>query len=306
MSGEEARWTFASAEAKAASDEAYAQHEQRRQARHTKTVCQAGREALRKAGEADLPRDERRMFDTILSLTWGWNRLTDDVSLPQLGQLNGMGGSAEYRQKEASRLVRALAGRGLVTYSPGNGRGKLSQIGLPVVIREAPKGGTDDAETTTPFSPPANDKGGENATEAGTPFGARKGVPIERERGYRFTPESVPPPDKGFTERSSSSSAPATPEVAEEEESDSVGEACRLVAERRLAIRTGQPITNRERWLTAVAARARSELDGLDLRGLSAEAIADRIQPRPPTLYDEAGTATPAAPDARRWTVLDP
>jgi len=298
MSGEAWR-SFDIGDDAAADAEKWAQHEERKQARHTKRVCQAGREALRKA--SDLDRDERRMLDVILTLTWGWDRLDDDVSLPQLGTLYGMGGSAEYRQKEASRLVRALADKHVITYSPGNGRGKVSRVGLPVVIQEAPKGGTDCAEPGTPFTSPANDTTARESSAKGGTNPARKGVPIQRERGYPFTPNSVPPPDKGFTERSSSSSSPDPIDAnAEEEECDSVATACRLVAERRLAVRTGKPITNRDRWLNAVAADVRSALVGQDFAGLSPEAIADRVQPRPPT-------AQPAAFDRRAppmWTEL--
>lgn len=252
-------------------------------------VCPAGRAAIDRALSVTprLGATEMRVVLAVVYLTAMWSKLTDRVYLQQIADLAKVGAEApgdaddaesverwmESRRKSTSRALRRCAQLGILIYRPGKGKGNPSTIGIPALDedlsfkRELP-------------SPLLNDTT------------AQKGA-VEIPKGGC----SAPLPGKRSS-GSSSSSATAPPEVAEEEDSDSVGRACRLVAERRLALRTGKPITNRERWLGTVANDVRSELAGQDFAGLSPEAIADRVQPMPGPLYADAGAR--AAP----WTEL--
>lgn len=75
--------------------------------------------------------------------------------------------------------------------------------------------------------------------------------------------------------------APA-PEGAEEEElQNRKTQAARLVAERRLKVRNGEPITNRSGWLRKVAGEVLADfgeaLNDMAGRGLNAAAMADAV-----------------------------
>lgn len=117
--------------------------------------------------------------------------------------------------------------------------------------------------------------------------GEGEGVEKEKERELSFMNKS-----------SSQTQVVGAGSGEEEEDSDFVvGRACRLVAERRLAQRTGSPIVNTERWLAKTAGEVRSTvpvtLAELAKAGLSAEVIAAKIEPQPGSPYPEASHAPP-------------
>lgn len=112
----------------------------------------------------------------------------------------------------------------------------------------------------------------------------------QREANRQAKPKPVPDTDTDTSVYKSSSSLDrVAPEVAEEEEIPNRTTAVRLVAERRLAARTGPPITNPTAWLHAVCGEIirdhGSELDAMDEQGLSAKTMADRIMPAPKNPY---------------------
>lgn len=119
------------------------------------------------------------------------------------------------------------------------------------------------------------------------------------------TPTLVPPvptrPDPTpLLDRSSSSLDGGAGEVAEEEElRDRVTTAARLVAERRLAARTGDPLTNATAWLRKVRAEVLTdhggELHEMAAQGRHPKAMADRIMPPVANPYPAAGE------DRRAW-----
>lgn len=91
-------------------------------------------------------------------------------------------------------------------------------------------------------------------------------------------PDPYPPP------RSSSEPPASPPEGAEEEELQTrKTQAARLVAERRLKARNGEPITNRSGWLRKVAGEVLDEhgqvLAELAGQGLNPAAMADAVDP---------------------------
>lgn len=102
-----------------------------------------------------------------------------------------------------------------------------------------------------------------------------------------LSPTPAPTPSSSSipcAEESHPNRKPAEPAVVEEEEDpDPIGKACLIVAERRFRSRQGEPITNKSGWLKRVAADVRETLNGtaavMVAEGLSAEAIADRIDP---------------------------
>ena len=109
---------------------------------------------------------------------------------------------------------------------------------------------------------------------------------------------------EGVPSGSSSSSKPdrAATESAEEEElRDRVTTAARLVAERRLAARTGPPLTNATAWLRKVRAEVLtdhgSELAEMAAQGRHPKAMADRIMPPPPRPYGDVDEPLPPAWD---------
>lgn len=124
-----------------------------------------------------------------------------------------------------------------------------------------------------------------------------------REESER-TPTLVPPvptrPDPTpSVDRSSSSLDRVGDEGAEEEEiRDRVTTAARLVAERRLAARTGEPLTNATAWLRKVRAEVLtdhgSELHEMAAQGRHPKAMADRIMPVATSPYPEAGRDHPS------------
>lgn len=112
-------------------------------------------------------------------------------------------------------------------------------------------------------------------------------------------PVPVPVPS---VDRSSSSLDRVGERPGEEEElQGKINTTARLVAERRLSIRTGPPLTNPSEWLrtvrTAVIADHGAELQAMAEQGMNPKAMADRIQPPPASPYPDAGQATEPAWD---------
>ena len=104
---------------------------------------------------------------------------------------------------------------------------------------------------------------------------------------------------EGNLDRSSSSLDRVGGEGAEEEElRDRVTTAARLVAERRLAARTGEPLTNATAWLRTVKAEVLTdhgaELHEMAAQGRHPKAMADRIMPAAVSPYPVAGEAREA------------
>ncbi len=87
---------------------------------------------------------EMRVVMAIVGATALWSRLEDDLSIDQLANKAGVPGSIETRRKATKRALKRLVELGIVTYSPGVGRGNFSRVGLPQ------KGAS--------TSPPSNDK----------------------------------------------------------------------------------------------------------------------------------------------------
>ncbi|MEA2702119.1 MAG: hypothetical protein QOD63_64 [Actinomycetota bacterium] len=249
-------------------------------------LARASRAAHDRAMAEPLTDVERRVFDAVRFFTVDWHKWSDEVYLSQLGAHAGIGGTTKSQATEAGRAVRRLAELGIIEYEPHRGRGMPSRVGIPRVVLRAVKG-----ENRTLLLAP------EESQEKESPEPEKESESAEKESPCN-SPTRRDPED--LSRNSSSSSDDPIDAGAEEEDADSVRRACRLVAERRLAVRTGDPVTNRDRWLAAVAADVRPVLAGMDLRGLSAQAIADRVQPRP---------GSPHAPfDDRRapaWTELE-
>lgn len=152
---------------------------------------------------------------------------------------------------------------------------------------EAPKG-----DTLSPLSAAAKapengqveaQKGDKRARKGAQPY-----LNGDRPIDPGIDPPPLPPPQTTHD---------PPPTRSEEEDSDALTTACRLEAERRLATRTGPPITNRSRWLATVAGDVRAELAGADLAGLSAQAIAELIHPAARPIYPVAGQARAPAWD---------
>lgn len=126
----------------------------------------------------------------------------------------------------------------------------------------------------------------ESLTKSSSTSVEGEGEGVERER------------ELSFLNQSSSQTQLVAVGSSEEEDSDFVvGRACRLVAERRLAARTGDPIVNRERWLAKAAGEVRAErklaLAELAAAGFTAEAIAAKIDPLPVSPYPAFDEAKP-------------
>lgn len=134
--------------------------------------------------------------------------------------------------------------------------------------------------------------------------GSRTGSTTEAERqanGQAKTkPDPVPVP---LVDRSSSSNTVAGPPSEEEEELRArVTTAVKLIAERRLAARNGEPLTNTAAWLRKVQAEAMTdhgiELAEMAARGLSSRAMADQVILPPSSPYPAAGEPVePAWPE---------
>lgn len=107
---------------------------------------------------------------------------------------------------------------------------------------------------------------------------------------------------EGSGYKSSSSDTVGGVQTSEEEDSSTkVNTAARLVAERRLSVRTGDPLTNATAWLRSVRAEVLrdhgNELATLADQGMHPKAMADRIMPIPSNRYPVAGETREAAWD---------
>jgi hypothetical protein len=159
-------------------------------------VCRAGRAATEAALAEPLRAVELRVAFAVVKLTVMWSKLEECIALADLGTEAGIGGSEEYRSKEVGRAVRRLAQLGIVTYTPGDGRGHVSRIGLP----RAPDPGAElVTQGGTPPPPPSNDKkGGGICTQRGDqmdPKGGGGGVPANEY--YRENNPPPTPPEPG-------------------------------------------------------------------------------------------------------------
>lgn len=100
---------------------------------------------------------------------------------------------------------------------------------------------------------------------------------------------------EGVSNKSSSSHTVCGAQHEEEDSSTKVNIAARLVSERRLAVRNGDPLTNPTSWLRTVTAEILrdhgNELANMAEDGMHPKAMADRIMPIPASRYPTASEA---------------
>lgn len=89
-----------------------------------RVAASAGREAFRRARAVGCSMEELAALQAVVSLTALYSKLSDEVSVAEIAE------EAALHPKNAARALRALAGRGVIVYEPGRGRGNISTVGL--------------------------------------------------------------------------------------------------------------------------------------------------------------------------------
>lgn len=95
-----------------------------------RVAASAGREAFRRARALGCSMEELAALQAVVSLTALYSKLSDEVSVAEIAE------EAALHPKNAARALRSLAGRGVIVYEPGRGRGNISTVGLPEAARE--------------------------------------------------------------------------------------------------------------------------------------------------------------------------
>jgi hypothetical protein len=199
----------------------------------------AQRSATTRAIAAGVTGRQLRVLLAVFAFTTTYSRLTDRVSLDQLGEVAGFTRDDAGRLTESSRrnLRRDLSDlRELecVTYEPGgaDGRGHASRIGVPEAREQLSIEYPQDLSEGGSAPTPLDQKGGFR--------GARKGGSGEPGRGVH----SDPPPEKYSEKVSEDAREPAEPD-------GSSGDGSRVAAEaiadiRRRLPRRGRRITTHD------------------------------------------------------------
>lgn len=175
------------------------------------TVCKAGRIAVERALRADppLPALQLRIVMAVVDLTVLWSKLEDEVTLDDLIRRVGVGGKPEDQRKYMRKALRNLVELGAITYSPGNGRGRFTRVGIPAPLSIADddseelsfeRGGNVHLKGGEPSPPFSNDKGGESVPEGGGNLYLKRG-------------ESRPPHPKGSRDLPKNPEAPIVDEA---------------------------------------------------------------------------------------------
>ncbi|HXH89710.1 MAG TPA: SgrR family transcriptional regulator [Gaiellaceae bacterium] len=140
----------------------------------------AMREALGRAGAADLSLADRKVLDAVLAATVSYSKLWDQLPLAQIAE------AAACSTRQARRSLQRLSEAGIVVYVPGRGSGNLSRVGLPeergqIAVRfPASESGRD-----------RGSKGDRSSTKKGTATRAR--VRTEKGLPEKGTPSISPP-----------------------------------------------------------------------------------------------------------------
>lgn len=130
-------------------------------------LCQAGRAAFSAAMAAEVTHRQLRVLVAVVNLTVLWSRLEDEISPDQLAEEAAIPGNADTRNRAIRRDLKRLVGLGIVTYTPGRGKGHVSLVGLPVLVTQ--KGAATD--------PLLDDtKGGRSGIAKGGRLGSQKGA----------------------------------------------------------------------------------------------------------------------------------
>jgi hypothetical protein len=92
---------------------------------HYSEAGAAMRQALARAGDAELSPADRRVLDAVLVATVSWSRLEDEVPLGELADVAGCSA------RQARRSLARLSALGIVVHRVGRGRSNLTRVGVP-------------------------------------------------------------------------------------------------------------------------------------------------------------------------------
>jgi hypothetical protein len=199
----------------------------------------AQRSATARAIAAGVTGRQLRVLLAVFAFTTTYSRLSDHVSLDQLGKVAGFtiddaGRLTPSSRRHLRRELVDLAEIDCVTYEPGgsDGRGHASKIGVPVGFEQLEIEYPQALSEGGPRRAPHEQEGGPRAGQKGGPGEVRRGA------------QESPPPEKYSEEVSENAREPADPE-------GSTGDGSRVAEEaiadiRRRLPRRGRRITTHD------------------------------------------------------------
>jgi hypothetical protein len=128
----------------------------------------AARRSIDIATSANVGATDLRVLLAVISFTALWSRLSDHRSHSQIAEKAGLARSDDPKRqhstgnRQVSRSLKRLADLGAITYRPAQGRGHLSEIGLP-------KGDSGIAFSTSEKATDRELKGDKSAPQKATP-----------------------------------------------------------------------------------------------------------------------------------------